>query len=212
MRTLKQYTDWGFEVHSAESPAHAAPAPFNLAAARNHLVRGPLAGADVMILSDADTLPDRNSLEAAIYGASYDGFVHLPYHLYRDEHGTFVDGATSGVYVFEPAAWEATNGQDEKFNGWGYEDAAWRLAHLTLRGPVVPHRGTVVAAGHDPAPRDHVAANRRRYRLYQEAFGDPVAMQDLVDGWSPADQQEDRIARAHKTARASTLRRRGITT
>jgi hypothetical protein len=175
--TVSFYEGLGFPIVTHDS-GHAV---FNLAATRNQLVREHL-GDGLVILSDADTVPEERALTAALTGALADELVHLPYHLYRDENHKFTPGATSGIYVFRPEAWEATNGQDERFEGWGYEDAAWRLAHLTLAGPIPRHHGTAVAAVHDIAPRDRVTANRERFRMYQAAYGNVEAMTVLING------------------------------
>ena len=58
--------------------------PFCLAACRNQAVRLAEAGGhNVVVLADADTLPEREPLLAAIQGAAGDNRVHLPYTEYR---------------------------------------------------------------------------------------------------------------------------------
>jgi hypothetical protein len=178
--TCHWYESHDFEVVYGESPKRSvAERPFNLAKARNHLVRNVMT-ADVMVLSDADTIPEYFPLMEAIAAASADDLVHLPYHLYLDGDGQYIPGATSGVYVFTRRAWESTNGQDERFEGWGYEDSAWRLAHLTLNGRIPRHEGLVQASSHAPASRARLSLNRNRYREYQEAYGHVDRMQHLV--------------------------------
>jgi hypothetical protein len=176
-RTCDWYTTHGFDVIAGEDPEFGER-PFNISAARNFLVREHMKS-DVMILSDADTLPEKGALLEAIDGAYRDGLVHLPYHLYRDDAGTFTQGATSGIFVFTRSAYEATNGFDPRFEGWGYEDSAWRLAHLTLAGPIPRSRGTVTAASHAPASRSQVSPNAALYGLYQAAYGSPERMAEL---------------------------------
>ena len=77
------------------------------------------------------------------------GRVQLPYTAYHwlgpEGSAQFAEGsapqdctyelvhrACSGVYVTTRRTWEAHGGQDERFRGWGFEDAAWYLAHETL--------------------------------------------------------------------------------
>ena len=87
-----------------------------------------------------------------------------------------VRGACSGVYVTTPRTWAAHGGQDERFRGWGFEDAAWYLAHEALLGePPIRHEGRVYALHH--APRcgpARVRANAALMDRYRAAEGDPL--------------------------------------
>lgn len=174
--------------------------PFVLAACRN----AGMAGADpdeVVVVGDADTIPEREPLIAAIRAAAVSPFVHLPYDEYRwlgrtgsADHAAgmpladctveqYVDGACSGVYVATPRTWRSHGGQDEAFRGWGYEDAAWFLAHSTILGaPPVRHSGRVYALHHVGEVRAGAAydANAARMERYRAAAGDPSAMAQLV--------------------------------
>ncbi len=145
---------------------------FNLAAARNEGVRllGDVHGVDVVVLADADTLPEQVPLKSAIWDCLETGMVHLPYTEYRSlrEDGTAqylagarlrecnhlkINGAVSGVLVTTPDTWEAIGGQDERFRGWGYEDAAFAHAHkLITGGELQRHKGHVYALHHESAP------------------------------------------------------------
>ena len=74
-------------------------------------------------------------------------------------------------------------GQDERFRGWGFEDAAWYLAHETLLGaPPERHPGRVYALHHVGETRAGIQydANAARMERYRSAAGDPVAMAQLV--------------------------------
>ena len=199
-RVRDWYESHGLEVVAAESPRHRN-GPFNIAAARNHLVRN-LLTSDVMVLSDGDTLPQVEPLLEALAGALADNLVHLPYHLYRDDTGVYTPGACSGVLVTTRDGWEATNGQDERFRGWGYEDSAWKLAHLTLSGPIMRHRGTVTAATHSLAPRSTLAANHALFRQYQAAYGQVDRMTQLVNGAIVALSPQNQRAAAAREANA----------
>ena len=172
---------------------------FVLAACRN---RG-IAAHDpdqVVVVCDADTLPDPEPLRAAVAAARTSGLVHLPYTEYRwlgpygdaqlrsgapiDEcDHEIVLGACSGVYVTTPRTWERHGGQDERFRGWGFEDAAWNLAHRTLLGaPPVRHHGTVYALHHDPEPRagERYEANAAHMDRYRASVHDAAEMAQLV--------------------------------
>ena len=177
---------------------------FCLAACRNMGVR--LAeedGYDVVVLGDADTLPERAPLLAAIEGAQTSGLVHLPYTEYRSlgatgtgqhragtpledcDHVT-IPFATSGVYVTTPATWWACGGQDERYRGWGPEDFSWLIAHRALLGQdPVRHDGRVYALGHDSPPKTGPAYDNavKLYQRYLEAgdSGDAEAVRALVN-------------------------------
>lgn len=183
--TRAWYMEHGFEVIAGQHPEHLEPKPFNIAAARNQLVSymaGHARSSNVITLSDGDTIPSIGSLMQAI-NAAQDGYVHLPYHLYIGANGKLVPGACSGVMVFTPQAWASTNGQDELFEGWGYEDSAWRLAHEVLNGPIIRHHGIVQASMHDTAAKHPLLTrNRQRYRMYLDAYeqNDVARMQTLT--------------------------------
>jgi len=175
--------------------------PFGLAASRNTGVRAAeQLDADIVVLADADTLPEREPLLAAIDAALDDGLVHLPYTEYRSlrQAGTdqfragvdldycaslVVDGACSGCYVTTPATWWAHGGQDERFLGWGGEDAAWYAAHTTLLGAEpVRHDGCVYSLHHEASPKDgeQYSANFSLVYRYHQAQGDEAAMRALI--------------------------------
>jgi hypothetical protein len=173
---------------------------FNLARCRN-LGIGLVGNPDqVVIINDADTIPERDALLAAVHGAATSGRVHLPYDEYRwlGAAGTaqvdagvpldevdfeLVRGACSGVYVTTPATWWSHGGQDETFRGWGFEDAAWFVAHATLLGEdPIRHPGRVYALHHEAAAREgeQYEANARLMDDYRAAASDPEAMRQLV--------------------------------
>jgi hypothetical protein len=174
---------------------------FNLARCRNLGIASIADPHEVVVISDADTFPEAGPLRDAIAEARSSGLVHLPYDRYHwlGPTGTdellsgvpaaecdheLVRGACSGVYVTTPATWWAHGGQDERFRGWGFEDAAWYLAHETLLGSAPQrHHGRVFALSHATEPRageqyDRNAALAARYR---DASGDPEQMRQLID-------------------------------
>lgn len=174
--------------------------PFNLARCRNLGVAGVEDPDDVVVIGDADTLPELAPLREAIHAARSSGLVHLPYTRYHwlgaegtaafaagmpleDAPYDLVVGACSGVYVTTPHTWRRHGGQDERFRGWGFEDAAWYVAHETLLGaPPQRHEGRVFALHHQPEQRsgpqyDANAALMERYRV---ASSDVDAMAELV--------------------------------
>lgn len=180
--------------------------PFVLAACRNRAMSEAQPD-EVVVIGDADTLPEIEPLREAIIAAATSRFVHLPYDEYRwlgrsgsaeVAAGTplidctveqYVDGACSGVYIATPRTWAAHGGQDERFRGWGFEDAAWYLAHTTILGsPPQRHHGRVYAlhhAGEVRAGADY-EANAARMELYRQASGDAAVMAAVVGIEPPA--------------------------
>lgn len=173
---------------------------FNLSQARNLGVASVGDPDDVVVIGDADTLPERDPLLAAIEGAAVSGRVHLPYDEYRwlGASGTaqftagapldecdfeLVRGACSGVYVTTCRTWVSHGGQDERFRGWGFEDAAWYVAHSTILGePPRREAGRVFALHHVAQPREgeQYNANAALMERYRAASGDSAAMLELT--------------------------------
>lgn len=174
---------------------------FNRAASRNAGVRlAEQAGADVVILCDADTLPQPGPLAEAVSSAD-DGRLHLPYTYYRglSEQGTrdhlaggfpeecetelAHEWATGGCMVVTPNAWWQAGGMDERFIGFGHEDVAYRIAADTLLGPTVKHPGTIVHLWHPKSMglgTPQHTANGQLCERYNHANGHPDAMRALI--------------------------------
>ena len=177
--------------------------PFCLAACRNKGARlAALGEYDVVILADADTIPEREPLMAAVEAARTSGLVHLPYTEYRSLRagGTkqfaagrpleacshlVVPAACSGVLVTSPATWHALGGQDERFLGWGMEDVAFLVTHRTIKGAeFARHEGRVYALHHESATKQgpQYDKNVSLYQHYLDAAGDTDAVLSLLDG------------------------------
>lgn len=145
-------------------------------------------GCDLIIMNDADTIPEYSSLMKTIEAAYEDDLIHIPYTSYRtlvgkgtSQHLVNVipldkcifqayDQACSGVNVFTPKAWWKIGGMDEKFQQWGYEDTAMQYAHKIINGTeYVRHPGTVYAFTHDIQNKTgHVFNNNKKlYDRYQ---------------------------------------------
>jgi hypothetical protein len=182
--------------------------PFCLAACRNEAVRqAEERDYDVVVIGDADTLPEQEPLLEAIEQARVSRLVHLPYTEYRSlrKDGTqqyragiplevcnhlAVPGACSGVYVTTPTTWWSHVGQDETFRGWAPEDAAWFIAHKTLLGAEpVRHEGRVYALHHESPVKEgqNFEAGYARIYRYEQANGDQNAIRALLA------EQTDRV-------------------
>jgi hypothetical protein len=173
---------------------------FPLARCRNLAVESIERSDDVVVIGDADTIPEAAPLFAAIAAASTSGRVHLPYTDYRwlgptgtaqlgngsalgDCSFDLVLGACSGVYVTTPETWWRHGGQDERFRGWGFEDAAWYLAHSTMLGePPIRETGRVFALHHVAESRHGVQydANAALMERYRAAAGSVDDMAQLI--------------------------------
>ena len=145
---------------------------FNLSACRNIAIASVDDENEVVVINDADTVPELAPLLSAIVDAATSNLVHLPYDRYHwlgaagtaqflggaepeDCEFELVIGARSGVYVTTPKTWWSHGGQDERFRGWGFEDAAWYVAHETLLGEAPRrHPGAVYALHHETQLRE----------------------------------------------------------
>lgn len=171
---------------------------FNRAATRNLCVKNHL-DYDVIIINDADTIPDYKGLTNAIEHCQYSGRVHLPYDKYYSltEKGVeefkegkrinfceskIIHNAISGVLVLSPDTWEKHNGQDENFLGWGFEDAAWYMAHTTLIGKPVNHFGSIYSFPQKGNKKntDQYYENGKRVFFYEQSKGNYIDMYNLV--------------------------------
>jgi predicted glycosyltransferase involved in capsule biosynthesis len=166
---------------------------WNAAASRNDGVkRAQEAHCDVIILNDADTLPEIKPLLEAIEQCQTDGMIHNPYRLckYFDmqmsesiysgsnmnilKHTLFTE-ANGGVWVCTPETWWSVGGMDEKFKQWGAEDSAFELAHTIIKGSkFIRHDGTIYCLGHqtqihDPGFNHNQMKNIELYWLYYSA-------------------------------------------
>jgi hypothetical protein len=174
------------------------------AASRNDGVkRAQEAHCDVIIINDADTLPEIQPLMEAIENCQKDGMVHNPYRLcrYYDKdatekilngisvdlvrHSREFNEANGGIYVCTPEAWWSVGGMDEKFIQWGGEDSAFELAHTIIKGnKLIKHDGCIHCLEHDYQIHDdgfvfnHIR-NIELYWLYYSA-STPERMLSLV--------------------------------
>jgi len=166
---------------------------WNAAACRNDGVkRAQEAHCDVIIINDADTLPEIEPLLEAIEQCKNDGLIHSPYNRckYIDmEMSELYDSganiklikytqyniATGGVWVCTPETWWSIGGMDEKFQQWGPEDAAFDIAHRIIKGvPLVQHQGYIYCLGHVHQVNDEGFTsshqfNTKLYGLYLSA-------------------------------------------
>lgn len=133
-RVRKFWAYAGLPVVTADSDRRK---PFNLAAARNKAVRK--VKTDVVILCDADSVPDLRSVLAAV--ADPAGMT-LPFSLYRTIPAEWAERpdllaaptllsskmSTGGCWVITTANYWRVGGCDERFTTWGGEDVSFYFA------------------------------------------------------------------------------------
>lgn len=169
---------------------------FSRAKSRNlAVVEAERAGAEVVIINDADVLARSASLRSAAEQAFQAGGLHLPFETCVVLNGVEAEAfaanvsfpraggfaSTGGIYAVRPDQWRAFGGVDEYFEGWGGEDDQTVAAAAALVG-VHRHPGIAVSLGHraERLVNPHYAANMARTRAYQAVQGDPAAMRALI--------------------------------
>lgn len=175
--------------------ADAEPrAPFSVSASRNTGVEA--ASGDMLLIVDADSLAPYETITTALDAAQYGG-AHFAYDriVYLDEaeseqvyRGDAPTGShprqgpheSSLIAIRRDAYWEA-GGYDERFQGYGGEDNAFRIAADTLLGPCTWHPGLAYALWHE-VDRHTSQTNFDHLGRYRLATGDPETMRLLIQG------------------------------
>lgn len=183
--------------------------PFNRAATRNRCVQRAESG--VVVIADADILPDAAALLESITAARDEGGLHLGYDYYRalmkestqrfyydrtnpsrhDKRDPSLlpmafDSTTStcGIVVMRCDQWFLAGGMDERFTGWGFEDTAFAIAVETMIGPLTNHHGTVNHLWHPSAcnlASEQYKLNEALCARYAAAKGNVKKMQELIN-------------------------------
>jgi glycosyltransferase involved in cell wall biosynthesis len=171
-----------------------------MSATRNDGVRMAEAdGCDVIVMNDADTIPQIGPLMDAINAAYLDNKIHLPYTDYRMLgsngtrqflvnkidlercfHRSYRD-ACSGTNVFTPETWWSLGGNDEKFKQWGYEDTAILYVHQVVTGSdFIRHKGVAFSLGHDLQPRGVTLQKNKSLYEHYLTIKDPAELVEFV--------------------------------
>lgn len=130
---------------------------------------------DVALITDADVLvPLANIREALAQAYAYDHvvFPHDRYQSTRKDGRPFQTstGPTNGgSLAISRDAWERVQGYDTRFSGWGYEDAAFRLATETLLGGPIRIPGIMKEQYHEKTGRGRSEEERALYEKYKRA-------------------------------------------
>lgn len=190
----------GIEIIYSDRPGEF----WNAAASRNDGVKkAQEAGCDVVIINDADTIPEIEPLLEAIQSCQKGNMIHNPYShckvFSKEETFRHYDGmklqdiyctnvfttSNGGVYVCTPEAWWSIGGMDEKFVQWGYEDSAFEVAHKIIKGvKLVKHDGNIYSLKHqeqfhDKGYSENEEKNRQLYMKYL-SITDQQVMLSLV--------------------------------
>lgn len=183
--------------------------PFNRSAARNDAFDR--SDGDIIIIADADTLFVPSVMDTAVkmvrdtkyewvmpyttyYNAHEDwsmSFRQHPRPLQEEDERNIhfehqLPGATSGVLVLSRLAFDAVNGYDERFVGWGWEDIAFSCALNSQCGPLTRVPGYVVHLWH-PHPHEtnfgqpYNEQNKALYDRYYAAEHNLDAMDELCN-------------------------------
>lgn len=161
-------------------------APFNVSRAFNDAAAK--ASGDVFVLFGADHLPDfdrvtwaATQLEANAWCAL---FARTGKYSETDTNA-IIDGADPARFDYEHRddfcyaiigitrpAWELVHGMDERFQGWGGEDTAFRMALDNLYGPTPAPSDTLRCLWHPEASRDKADRNWSLVLEYEAAARD----------------------------------------
>jgi hypothetical protein len=159
---------------------------------------------DVAVIIDADVLIDARQVRAAVESAIETGRITIAYEsrLMLSQQGTkrimggfrgrwepFVlktwPDEQSGVVVVRRDLWDEIGGFDESFQGWGWEDIAFRCAAETLGGGLDRIPGVVWHLWHPTSPENNkqlpaYQANEQRGRAFHVALGNRDAIRKLL--------------------------------
>lgn len=174
-----------FELVLADNPG-----PFNLSAARNRGVAA--AEHELILMVDADSIAPEDTILEAINMAGdnrthycFDGFVYLTPEqseaAYNGNPPTLNGGAPheSSVMVLTKHAYWTAGGMDERFQGYGGEDNAFRAATDTMNGPSHWHHGIGYSLHHE-VERKTSDNNFALVARYRQAWQKRPAMHALI--------------------------------
>jgi hypothetical protein len=168
--------EWPIYFSDPEGPIFSRARAINRAA-----VRAFENGHEVVVINDADTLFQAQSLETAVARTMADKKSRLPYDQYllmdqgdtnryvatREVGGMVYDGACSGVLVIHRDTWSELGGFDERYIGWGAEDVEFAIRHQFERVP-----GKCWGMWHEPDERGELTRlNMERLRTENPGCG-----------------------------------------
>ena len=186
-RVTQFWESTGWPITIADSTTEQ----FSLCEARNNAVRQ--ADTDIVIVADADTIPDLGSVVAAVNDPvgvcwPFQHYRHIPgeYHDHPDLMTAPIDrqykGSVGGLFVCTQETYWGLGGMDERMEArWGGEDTAFRYVAHTLS--TVSRKPGIVFSFNHSADRDMDKAtnpNLVRLELYKFCSGRPELMRELI--------------------------------
>lgn len=153
----------------------------------------------IVVICDADSIPEYQPLKDAIDDAFIDGRLHIPFdtvrvipqnpkilegNRYRRRRALYTYGPScGGVFVIQPPRWIYAGGMDERIQGWGYEDQIFLVAAQTfLAGPVY-HPGILYNFQHPRATNTAYAEqNTDLVNLYHQNTGNQEKIREISVG------------------------------
>ena len=172
---------------------------FSLSAARNAAVElAKERNKSIVVICDADSLINPNSLINAIELARTAESVVLPYSIvrYLNQRGThrvlsgkmdpndapdiaWFDWSVGGAFVTRPEIWDRLGGQDERFTGWGCEDTAFSITASKMGMPHVRVEGTMNHLWHPSAEKETDPAYYVNAELLKK-YDETDSIEDLI--------------------------------
>ena len=148
---------------------------FHRGASRNDAAR--VAGRwDVALIADADVLLSVGNIREALQKAQSSGRVVFPHDRYQSlrrdgrPFQTSTAPTNGGALAIARDAWERVQGYDERFAGWGYEDAALRYSTETLLGDPIRLAGYMRELFHEKTGRGRSEEERALFERYKRAW------------------------------------------
>lgn len=187
-----------FPWDNVESYDSDPPEPFNRAAARNLAVREN-ANSDVVVICDADSIPEQRPLRNAIFSAKTVGQLNFPFDqvIYLTREGTrYINSrkieslpvlrragsSQGGCFVCSPRVWWDFGGMDERLSGWGYEDRQMLICSNTLGGKPIIHEGKLYCLWHRKTPADVPKRDDSLvFMEYESLNGDSQRLREYID-------------------------------
>jgi predicted glycosyltransferase involved in capsule biosynthesis len=194
MSYVKNYleTNLNTQVHFADGQGER----FSLSAARNNAVsQAKDMEAEVVVICDADTILEKDSIiDAILHVKSFNSIV-IPYKIsrYLTENSSNAvlrrnsnpndleaiasfDWSVGGAVVTSVDEWERVGGQDERFTGWGCEDVAFMIAAEKMGNRPIKIDGVMNHLWHPSAEKSGEAYEYNAMLLQRYADTDNVEL------------------------------------
>jgi len=174
--------------------------PFNRAATRNGIAGyADICGYDVVVICDADSIPEEGPLTEAITACYNKGGLHIrfdkvrvmparyaksPPDRYQRKKPLYTYGPScGGVFVIRPSEWVLAGGMDERIVGWGYEDEIFLVSVKTFLGKPTHYSGDLINFQHPRGGElDFTAHNTQLRDSYNQNVGNKTKIREIQRG------------------------------